>query len=383
MNKNIKRTIAIALAVGTFTAVGPTEYSNLLFNTVAHASSSDADELTSLDLETSGGSSLTLYEDSSYDSELADDLSVGETYYAKTSSSKVVISSIDGADNDNVRIFKGSSSTVYEVGDDISISEGTTTTLKVRVYDDTYDSSEDYTSSDYNQYTIVVKNTNSTESSDVDLLGIALSNSQVGFNPNTTSYDVSVPTDATSTIIQAVPKSEDYTVTIDGTIVTKSDNYEKTVSLSSDSTIDTVTVEVSNDTDSKTYTLNINKTLTAGNAQQGTNNFGIPNQQGNGYRFGNQKGNGFSNGNQGFNNWNINNNGNMSNNGIGNGNGSHANGWQKMSRTWYYFDNSGQKKTGWFRDKDGKWYYLDSSGAMASNAVIDGYQLGADGAWIK
>ena len=81
---------------------------------------------------------------------------VGETYYAETSASKVVLN-IDGADEDNVRIFKGS--TDYEVGDDISISSDTTTALKVRVYEDAYDEDTDYSSSDYNQYTIEVENT--------------------------------------------------------------------------------------------------------------------------------------------------------------------------------------------------------------------------------
>lgn len=364
MNKNIKRTIALALAIGTVSAVGPTKYTNL-FTTAAHASSSSADELSSLELETSGGTGLTLYTDSSYDDKVDDDLSVGDTYYAKTSSSKVVISSIDGADDDNVRIFKGSSSTAYEVGDNISISEGTTTTLKVRVYEDSYDSSEDYSSSDYNQYTIVVKNTDSSssDSSDADLLGLKLNNGQISFNPDTTSYDVSVPTNATSTIIQAIPKDSDDTVTIDGTTVTSSDNYQKTVSLSTSSTTDTVTVKVSND-DSKTYTLKVSKTLTAGTGQQ--NN-----------QFENQNGNGAYNGNQGLNNGNIN------NNGMGNANGGNKQGWQQVSGQWYYFDNSGQKKTGWLQDKDGKWYYLQASGAMAVNTVIDGYKVGNDGAWIK
>ena len=72
MNKNIKRTIAIALTVGAFSAVGPTKYFSV-FTTEAHASSSDADELTDLQLETSSGSSIDLYEDSSYDDELSDD----------------------------------------------------------------------------------------------------------------------------------------------------------------------------------------------------------------------------------------------------------------------------------------------------------------------
>ena len=38
------------------------------------------------------------------------------------------------------------------------------------------------------------------------------------------------------------------------------------------------------------------------------------------------------------------------------------NGWDKIDRVWYYFDDEGWMKTGWV--KDGKWYYLSESGAM-------------------
>lgn len=371
MNKNIKRTVALALAVGTISAVGPVKYTSV-FTTEAHASSSDADELTSLELETSDGDSLDLYEDGSYNDELSDDLEVGETYYAETSESKVVISSIDGADEDNVRIFKGSSDTAYEVGDDISTSEGTTTTLKVRVFEDEYDEDEDYSSSDYNQYTIVVKN---TAEDDADLLGIRLSSGYINFNPNTTSYDVNVASDATSITVQAVPKDEDYTVTIDGTTVDEDDYYQKVVSLDTDEDSETIKVKVSNDDDTKTYTLNLTKTST-------TETSGISNKFGN--KFGNRNGNGFGNGNQGFNNGNINNNG-VGNNGNINGNayGKKAQGWTKTDGSWYYLDESGQKKIGWFQDQDGNWYYLSSSGVMLSNTTIDGYKLGTNGAWTK
>jgi hypothetical protein len=364
MNKNIKKIIAIALAIGAFSAAGPIKYTSL-FTTEAYASSSSADELTSFELETSGGDSLDLYEDSSYDDELSDDLTVGETYYAKTSASKVVINSIDGADDDNVRIFKSGSSTAYEVGDDISISEGTTTTLKVRVYEDSYDADEDYSSSDYNQYTIVVKN---TANDNVDLLGIRLSSGYINFNPSTNSYSVNVPSDATSIIVQAIPKGTDYTVKIDGTTVDYNDYYEKTVSLDSDA--DTITIIVSNDNDTKTYTLNISKTSTTTTGQQGAV-VGMPNQ------LGNQNGNKFGNGNQGFNS------GNMNNNGIGNAYGHQKQGWQQISGLWYYYDNLGQMKTGWFQDQDGNWYYLMSSGVMATSTVIDGYKVGGNGAWVK
>lgn len=157
MNKNVKRTIAMALTIGAFSVVGQTNYN--IFTTEAHASTLDANELTDLELATSSGCNLNLYEDNDYDHELSGDLEVNRTYYTNTSSSNVVIKGIHGADEDNIRIFKENSNTVYKVDDDISISSETTTTFKVRVYKDEYDENKVYSSSDYNQYTIKVENT--------------------------------------------------------------------------------------------------------------------------------------------------------------------------------------------------------------------------------
>ena len=49
--------------------------------------------------------------------------------------------------------------------------------------------------------------------------------------------------------------------------------------------------------------------------------------------------------------------------------------------TWYYMDQAGVMQKGWFKDND-KWYFLLPNGAMATNTVIDGRQIGADGVWI-
>lgn len=57
-------------------------------------------------------------------------------------------------------------------------------------------------------------------------------------------------------------------------------------------------------------------------------------------------------------------------------------GWQKINGTWYFMQESGAMKTGWLKD-NGTWYYLNEDGAMVSNKRIDGYYLGADGAWIE
>lgn len=67
-------------------------------------------------------------------------------------------------------------------------------------------------------------------------------------------------------------------------------------------------------------------------------------------------------------------------------------GWLNISGSWYFLNtdegsNNGKMVTGW-RAVSGKWYYLstatDSSGGkMLLNTIIDGYRLGADGAWVK
>ena len=56
--------------------------------------------------------------------------------------------------------------------------------------------------------------------------------------------------------------------------------------------------------------------------------------------------------------------------------------WVLVDGTWYYMTDWGNMETGWILT-NGKWYYLYSWGGMAANTTIDGYVLGADGAWIQ
>ena len=61
------------------------------------------------------------------------------------------------------------------------------------------------------------------------------------------------------------------------------------------------------------------------------------------------------------------------------GDGKYAqNQWLKDGGNWYYFDANGWMVTGW-KQIGSDWYYFYSNGVMATNTVIDGYTIGADG----
>lgn len=64
--------------------------------------------------------------------------------------------------------------------------------------------------------------------------------------------------------------------------------------------------------------------------------------------------------------------------------GGMAKGWAKVNNTWYYLNPNGGKMVanGW-NWINGKCYYFNASGAMAANTTVNGYKVGADGAWIK
>ena len=65
-----------------------------------------------------------------------------------------------------------------------------------------------------------------------------------------------------------------------------------------------------------------------------------------------------------------------------NASGAMKTGWVKDGANWYFLKSSGAMATGWVKD-GASWYYLQASGAMAANTTIDGYKLGASGAWVK
>lgn len=58
-----------------------------------------------------------------------------------------------------------------------------------------------------------------------------------------------------------------------------------------------------------------------------------------------------------------------------------TNNWKLIDNKWYYFNNYGEKHTGWIKTGN-KWYYLDKSGIMQSSKWIGDYYLGKDGAML-
>ena len=56
--------------------------------------------------------------------------------------------------------------------------------------------------------------------------------------------------------------------------------------------------------------------------------------------------------------------------------------WINDNGVWYMIKTDGIMVAGWYND-NGTWYYLNANGAMAANTTVDGYVLGANGAWIK
>lgn len=57
--------------------------------------------------------------------------------------------------------------------------------------------------------------------------------------------------------------------------------------------------------------------------------------------------------------------------------------WKQVWDNWYYFGEDGISKYNTWAEIDGNWYYFDQWSIMLHDTTTpDGYQVGADGAWI-
>lgn len=94
------------------------------------------------------------------------------------------------------------------------------------------------------------------ERDSVYLKTLSLNKSSFKFTPDVYYYTAEIDKDVNEIRVKAVPKSEDATVTIDGTQVDKDDDYKREVDVHYGNNI--IKVEVGNsDGDKKTYTINV------------------------------------------------------------------------------------------------------------------------------
>ena len=414
MNKKIKRLVAVALTISAFSAIAPA--SNINFMTTKAYASDSKSELTSLKVKGSG--TIKLYESSKYKSSEKisdDDLEEGETYYGKSTSDSIKITT---SDDDYVRIFKGSKG--YADGKSIPLSSGTTT-LKVRLYDEKTSSSTDKDDDYVAEYTLKIKYTGDDDDDDddedyddiyLDDLVLTADGDEIDFNfkKKTSSYDINVKESISSIKVKAEPEDDDYKVKINGSTVDEDDKYRKTIDL--DKGKNEIKVKITDDGDERVYTLNVTRGSNSSNSNSDSSNNNTNNSTTNTAKYnqwvtvnGNWQYNDAA-GNPLKNTWFYDRNsgqtyfldasGNMSTGWLYNNGawyylnpysdgtrGAKLTGWQSVGGTWYYLDSTGKMITGWFKDMNGKWYYLQSSGAMAKNTTIGGYKLGSDGAWIK
>lgn len=370
MNKNIKKVIAIVMAVGTISAVGPINSTVNLLTTKAYASSSDNsdDELSSLKLETSSDSSITLYSDDDYKSDnkvSSSSVSKNDDYYAKTSSSTVHVS-ISGVNSKYVRVFKSSSDDISssakgkKASSDISLSSGKNT-IVVRIYDEEPDDNIKYDddSDKLSEYTIHVKCTgndssdsNDDNNDDIYLKSLSINGESVSLSNSQTTYTYNVASNVDSVPIKAKPDDSDYTVEIDGHDVDDSDNYKKDVDLNKGENDFKVKVTDSDDNE-RDYTLKITRADSAAAASTSATTTATSTQNTAAT--------------------------------VTAASTTAKIGWVQINGGWQYNDSLGTPLKGqWFYDRNyGKWYYLGADGMMAHDTYIGQWRVGSDGAWIS
>ncbi|NRT74196.1 N-acetylmuramoyl-L-alanine amidase family protein [Clostridium beijerinckii] len=414
MNKNIKRVIAIVLAIGTISAATPVSKINLLTTRAYASTTNDESTLDSLSLDDSDGNNVKLYDDNDYKNRVKEnDVHEDEIYYAKTSS-KTVSVDISGPDDNFVRVFRDSSDSTKgkEVGDDIQLTDKSVVTdLIIKVYGKDLDGesvrNNEHDDNEYdllNTYEVKVRHVDEADSDktdfdDIYLERLSIAGSTINLSNSITKYTYNVDSDVNQVAIKATPENDNYDVTIDGEDADYDDNYKRTVNLEKGQNI--IKVEIEHNNKDRVYTLIINRgNVSSSNTNNGSTNTDTntgskdvkANQwvQTNGiWQYNDAEGKVVKN--SWIQNYYLNSDGNMVTGWLNlNGNwyyfgtdGAKKVGWQQSSGKWYYLDSEGRMQTGWVKDRNGKYYYLNSDGSMAYNTKIGVYRLGADGAWIK
>lgn len=438
MNKKINHIIVSSIIIGTISGVVPAN-NFILGTTKAYAATykdASTGELSSLAVSIGSNNEIKLS-----DTYTGDEISLtGQSdYYVQLKSGRVIqINAEVKGSGYVVKAFDSSSRTEKgeDVGEDIKI-DSTYKDICLRTYKSEADYEKAYDNGDVTNcektYTLHVRKSVAVSEKEEDrdyayFSNIHLSDGNISFSKKQTSYDVNVNEDVDKITVKATPEDDEDTVEINGNVIYKEDNFEKTISL--DKGNNTINVYVENADEDTTYTLNVYRgKVSASSDTIGTTssveNFPIQSEasSSNGwqrvdgkwrYRDGSgdvlknqwwfdkntginyylkengDRATGWLNSN---NNWYyFNENGEMKTGWINvnknwyylNMSGAMKMGWlEDSNENWYYLDGSGAMKTGWIENSDGKWYYLDSTGKMIKNSTINEVTVGADGAVVK
>lgn len=234
----------------------------------------------------------------------------------------------------------------------------------------------------------------------------------IDFDKDETSYDVDVDEDLDELEIQAIPEDEENRVTIDGSRVTDSVRYKKTVELEKGKNVIEIKVRDTSTDEQRIYTLNINRgeveeeeeedeksenNSTTNNSTSAVND-GTPNawvQVGTNWQRNDANGKPLKE--QWFEDtaaskkYYLKDDGNRATGWMFKDNkwylfsqeGFMFTGWQYTGGTWYFMDEQGVMKTDWLYDSNaGIWYYLNDNGAMATGWLYNGgkwYYLNTSG----
>lgn len=238
MNKNIKRMIAIGLAIGAFSFLEPVRYSNI-FTEKVYAD----DSIYLKGISVSDGDTITLN-------------SSKKTYTTAVpnTSTEVVIRVTTNNDSDKVTIDGDSnpekqSSKKYKKT--VSLDKGINT-FEIKVEDEDGQNERDYT------LKIDRGGKQSTDSDSVFLNNINVDYGNIDFVKTTYDYDLTVPEDVDKLRVQADPENNNYIVRINGTKVYEDDKFRKVVNLSKGENVIPIDIEDDQDeNNTKTYNLNV------------------------------------------------------------------------------------------------------------------------------
>ncbi|AWK50051.1 cell wall-binding protein [Clostridium beijerinckii] len=272
------------------------------------------------------------------------------TYDMKVASDidDIKITAVPEDDKDRVRINGSLVESTDKYRKTVDLKQGKNE-IKIKVTD-AKDNQRTYT------LNITRGDSSSDEQDDIYIDNITLSDGELDFSQDESSYEVDLDDSISKITIGAEPEDEEYLVTIDGDEVNSDDDYENKVSLNKGENVIEVTVEDEVNDKKRTYTLTINRgEVKVPDETDTTDDKTGWVETDDGWKYNDENGNLLKNS------W-------LYDKEVGvycylNANGIRETGWFKDKDNWYLLNEKGAMLTGW-QKTDGKWYLLDASGAM-------------------